>query len=36
MEMDRLMNELHRPNPPHATTEHMEKRIEELEKLKIV
>ena len=30
------MNELHRPNLPHATTERMEKRIEELEKLKFV
>ena len=27
LEMNRLMNELHRPNLPHATTEHMEKRI---------
>ena len=36
LEMDRLMNELHRPNLPHATTEHMEKRIEELEKRKFV
>ena len=36
LEMDRLMNELHRPNLPHATTEHMEKIIEESEKLKIV
>ena len=36
LEMDRLMNELHRPNLPHATTEHMEKRIEELENLKFV
>ena len=35
MEMDRLMNELHRPNLPHATTEHMEKIIEELENLKL-
>ena len=35
LEMDRLMNELHRPNLPHATTEHMEKIIEELENLKL-
>ena len=35
LELDRLMNELHRPNLPHATKEHMEKRIEELKKLKI-
>ena len=36
LEIDRLMNELHRPNLPHATKEHMEKRIEELKKLKFV
>ena len=36
LEKDRLMNDLHRPNLPHATTEHMEKRIEELENLKFV
>ena len=36
LEMDRLMNDLHRPNLPHATTEHMEKRLEELENLKYV
>ena len=36
LEMDRLMNELHRPNLPHATKEHMTKRIEELKKLKLV
>ena len=35
LEMDRLMNELHRPNLPHATTEHVEKRIEELENLNL-
>ena len=33
MELDRLMNEIHRPNLPHSTKEHMEKRIEELKKL---
>ena len=36
LEMDRLMNELHRPNLPHATTEHVEKRLEELDKLQFV
>ena len=36
LEMDRLMNELHRPNLPHSTKEHMEKRIDELKKLKFV
>ena len=36
LEMNKLMNELHRQNLPHATTEHMEKRIEELENLKFV
>ena len=32
-ELDRLMNELHRPNLPHSSIEHMNKRIEELKKL---
>ena len=32
-EVDRLMNELHRPNLPHSSIEHMKKRIEELKKL---
>ena len=36
LEIDRLMGELHRPNLPHPTKEHMEKRIEELKKLKFV
>ena len=36
LEIDRLMNELHRPNLPHSTIEHMQKRIEELKKLKFV
>ena len=36
MELDRLVNELHRPNLPHSTKEHMEKRIEELKKLTFV
>ena len=36
LELDRLINELHRPNLPHATKEHMEKRIEDLKKLKFV
>ena len=36
LEMDRLMNELHRPNLPHSTKEHMEKRIDELKKLNFV
>ena len=36
LEMDRLMNALHRPNLPHATKEHMNKRLEELKKLKFV
>ena len=36
MELDRLINELHRPNLPYATREHLEKRIEELKKLTFV
>ena len=32
-ELDRLTMELHRPNLPHSTKEHLEKRIKELEKL---
>ena len=32
-ELDRLMNELHRPNLPHSSIQHMNKRIEELKKL---
>ena len=32
-ELDRLVNELHRPNLPHSSIEHMKKRIEELKKL---
>ena len=35
-ELDRLMNELHRPNLPHSSIEHMKKRIEELKKLTFV
>ena len=35
-EIDRLTNESHRPNLPHATTQHMEKRLEELDKLQFV
>ena len=31
-ELDRLTMELHRPNLPHATREHLENRIEELKK----
>ena len=31
-ELHRLMNELHRPNLPHSSIEHMRKRIEELKK----
>ena len=36
LELDRLMNELHRPNLPHSSIEHMKKRIEELRKLAFV
>ena len=32
-ELDRLTMELHRPNLPHSTLEHLQKRIEELKKL---
>ena len=32
-ELDRLMNELHRPNLPHSSVEHMDKRLHELMKL---
>ena len=32
-ELDRLTMELHRPNLPHGTLEHLQKRIEELKKL---
>ena len=32
-ELDRLMNELHRPNLPHSSIEHMDKRLHELMKL---
>ena len=32
-ELDRLIMELHRPNLPHSTLEHLQKRIEELKKL---
>ena len=32
-ELDRLTMELHRPNLPHSTLEHLQKRIEELNKL---
>ena len=35
-ELDRLMNELHRPNLPHSSIEHMKKRIEELKRLAVV
>ena len=35
-ELDRLMNELHRPNLPHSSIQHMNKRIEELKKLILV
>ena len=35
-ELDRLMNELHRPNLPHSSVEHMKKRIDELKKLTFV
>ena len=35
-ELDRLMNELHRPNLPHSSIKHMKKRIEELKKLAVV
>ena len=35
-ELDRLMNELHRPNLPHSSIPHMKKRIEELKKLVFV
>ena len=36
LELDRLMNELHRPNLLHSSIEHMKKRIEELRKLAFV
>ena len=36
LELDRLMNELHRPNLPHSSIEHMKKHIEELRKLAFV
>ena len=36
LELDRLMNELHRPNLPHSSIEPMKKRIEELKKLTVV
>ena len=36
LELDRLMNEIHRPNLPHPTKEHMKKRIKELEELTFV
>ena len=29
-ELDRLMNELYRPNLPHSSIEHMDKRLREL------
>ena len=35
-ELDRLMNELHRPNLPHSSIEQMKKRIEELKNLTFV
>ena len=35
-EIDRLTNELHRPNLPHSSVQHMETRIEKLEKLAFV
>ena len=35
-ELDRLTNELHPPNLPHSSIQHMEKRIEELKKLAFV
>ena len=35
-ELDRLTNELHRPNLPDSSNKHMEKRIEELKKLAFV
>ena len=36
LDLDRLMNELHRPNLPHSSIEHMKKHIEELRKLAFV
>ena len=33
-EIDRLTNELYRPNLPHSTKEHMQNRIDQLKKLK--
>jgi len=36
LELDRLMGEIHRPNLPHPTKEHMKKRIKELEELTFV
>ena len=35
-ELNRLMNELHRPNLAHSSIEHMKKRIKELKKLAFV
>ena len=35
-ELDILMNELHRPNLPHSSVEHMNKRIQELKQLAFV
>ena len=35
-ELDRLMNELHRPNLPHSSIEQMKKRIEELKNFTFV
>ena len=32
-ELDRLQSELHRPNLPYHTKEHLEKRVEQLRKL---
>ena len=35
-ELDRLTMELHRPNLPHSTLEHLQKRIEELKNLHLL